>query len=56
MSQPKTEIDIVDWSAVHRSNFESTAFSSTKRTQKEFIPSLPARLGLHTRHWEGRTE
>lgn len=56
MSQPKTEIDTVDWSAVHRSNVESAAFSPTKWTQKEFIPSLTARLGLHTRHWEGRTE
>lgn len=35
MSQPKTGTDAIDWSTVHRSNFESAAFSSTKWTQKE---------------------
>lgn len=34
MSQQKTGDDAIDWSAVHRSTFESAAFSSAKWIQK----------------------
>jgi len=61
MSQPKTGSDSVDWSAVHRSNFESAAFSSTKWIQKgidlfESAKLLEPRIQELWGYWRSKSE
>ena len=61
MSQPKTGGNVVDWSAVHRSTFESTAFSSAKWIQKgidlfESAKLLESRIQELWSYWRNKSE